>query len=154
MAISTALPINLSDVITEMGLANPQSILTCKANVNPCGVDPTYYTNGNQLTDYRGYNHTGTVTGTVSPASATVSAVTTSYNITLSAVSPTGAAWTASDNQAWASVSPTGGNGNATITLSMSANTDPTSRVVRVTVARQCDAGTIGTSIITQSGTA
>jgi hypothetical protein len=58
MAISTALPISLSTVISEIGLPTASSLLDCFANANAGGFNPTYGTiSSNNLQAFRGYSH-------------------------------------------------------------------------------------------------
>jgi len=86
MAISTALPIALNTVETELGLSGTTSLLDCFAAANPYGFDATYGTSGSDnLQAFRGYDDSVTLTGASlgynagSAASACAASATTYY---------------------------------------------------------------------------
>ena len=61
MAISTSLPISLSTVLTELGLASTSSLVAADAASIAGGFNATYGAKGDKtLQSFRGYTHTTT----------------------------------------------------------------------------------------------
>jgi len=156
MALSTSYPVNLTAIITELGLSPPQGIIACNAAHNVCGENATYWVNGNSLSHWRGYTHSGLgATGTITPTSTTIGQPAGTLGLTITVTA--GAAWNITDDAAWASVAPSSGVGTGSgqsVTLTYSANPDPGTRNVRVTLRQTCDAAALDFEIYTQSGTA
>lgn len=57
MAVPDTSTVILSDVINEIGLSYPASLLNCFSNAIDAGFDPAYEGNKDRLTNFRNYSH-------------------------------------------------------------------------------------------------
>ena len=150
MAISTALPISLSTIKTELGLTGSASLLDCFANATASAFDATYGSiSSNNQQAFRGYAEPATGnTLKVTPTTVTTDASASSNNISVTS----NTTWTVTEGLSWVTISGAANTGDDVFTLSISLNGTGSPRSGSVTVSTTSGSPSITRTIVLTQG--